>query len=599
MLPRFARLQPRPARPNLHFWLALLTLNTLLFLPLYLLNLESEPLPSVSSIFNNGLWLAVNRLLIWRETLDPFRLSLELVSLIALWILLRPLQRPPIRYGLAALYLLALCYYTYEALMLSIYHADPVFYSHYFLARDGLPFLARNLSASPWFYVAAGVGLALIFWLLWGLVNTLLTSAAHQALTLSTRVTVTLLAALALLTGLLYQTYTAKPEMVVSSLVFKLHKNIADSRQLYQDVVSFDDTTVRRTYNYTSYDLRKKPDIYLIFIESYGSVLYKQPAFRSPYLALLREVEATLDRVGWQSVSALSESPTWGGGSWMAYTSLLFGLRIDNHPQYLSLLNKYQVATYPDLGRYFQTQGYYYAWVSPISRELDDLAWAKYLRFFGVDQWVRYRDLNYSGPEYGWGPAPPDQYVLNFAQTLLRQQTAQPLLFVTLTQNSHFPWAPQPQLVADWRTLTGRPIEKIAAADANEAHALRQDYLLAIDYQLHMLADFIVRNGDANSLFLLIGDHQPPRVSRKADGFATPMHIISQDPALLATFGDYGFTPGLRMKTFEVALRHEGFYSLLMRILQRYGGAERIALPPYLPNGVVAQPTAHSGSEEP
>lgn len=43
--------------------------------------------------------------------------------------------------------------------------------------------------------------------------------------------------------------YTANPEMVVSSLGFKLHKNISASLQLHEDVVKFDDASVRRAYD--------------------------------------------------------------------------------------------------------------------------------------------------------------------------------------------------------------------------------------------------------------------------------------------------------------------------------------------------------------
>lgn len=66
----------------------------------------------------------------------------------------------------------------------------------------------------------------------------------------------------------------------------------------------------------------------LVFVESYGSVLYKRPDYALAYTALLDELQSALTADGWHTASALSEAPTWGGGSWMAYTSALFGLRI-------------------------------------------------------------------------------------------------------------------------------------------------------------------------------------------------------------------------------------------------------------------------------
>ena len=579
---------PTSRLPNLRFWLGFLSLNTLLFLPMYWLNLATMTFFPAPSIFADGWSMGIARLLLWRENLDLFRLNVEFTLLLALWMNARCWQTRFFRWLIVGIYGLALVYYLYEAIVRSIYHADPVFYSQYYLALDGLPFLAQHVQASFWLYGMAGlglvaVGIGLVTW-----VNWLLNRASDPKLVRLTRVGLGLLALLLLWSLVRYQIYTADVEMVESSLSFKLQKNIADSRQLRHDIASFDGERVRRLYDYGRYPLQQKPDIYLIFVESYGSALYKWYDYRAPYTRLLAELEAQLAEQGWHATTALSESPTWGGGSWLAYTSFLFGLRIDSHPQYLALLNKYQVESYPDLGRYLQSQGYYYAWVSSISEELDDRMWYKYTRLMGVNQWLRYRDLNYHGRLYGWGPGPPDQYTLNYANELLHKATQQPLFFVTITQNSHFPWVPQPTLVDDWRSLNATPAsqaepEPLADVTTNK----RQDYLSAAEYQLRMLVDFILHNGNANSLFILIGDHQPPQVAGRFDGSDTPMHVISKDQSLLAGFAPYGFVPGLRVQTVKPVLHHEGNYSLIIRALVERYGVKPVALPPYLPNGAV------------
>jgi hypothetical protein len=503
MLKRFSHIRPWQTHPNLIFWLCFGTLNALLFLPLYLLTQENTSFFPGAAITADGLWLGANRLFLWRDNLDPFRISLELTVLCALWVSVRWLRRRPLRVIFVIVYLLALCYAIYEAIMVTVYRVDPVFYSHYFLALDGLPFLAEIAHVAPWIYALALVGLLTVIAAVAILVNVLLSSADQAGFRRASRVAMVILAGLCLFATLRYQVYTASPEMVVSSLGFKLHKNINASLQLHQDVVKFDDAPARRAYAYVNRQMAQTPDIYLIFVESYGSVLYKRADFRASYTALLRELEEQLHDTGWQASSALSDSPTWGGGSWMAYTSLLLGLRIDSHPQYLSLLNKYQVDTYPDMGRTLRKQGYYYAWVSSISRELDEQMWSKYERFLGVDQWLRYEDLEYSGPQYSWGPAPPDQYVLNYAAEKLQASTDKPLLFVTITQNSHYPWLEQPPLVEDWRTLRkeGFNEQAVSAKEQEEMQhsTRRQNYLAAIDYQLRMLVDFVQRNGDDNS----------------------------------------------------------------------------------------------------
>ena len=549
MTRRLSNFRPDRDHPNLVFWICFVTLNALLFLPLYLLNQETTSFLPAASIFADGPWMGLSQLFIFRENQDLFRLSLELTLVTALWATVRWLRLRFLRYAIAVIYVLALGYYVYEAIMVSIYLVDPIFYSQYYLARDGLPFLAGHLQTAWWVYAAAVGGLAIAAAALVALVNLLLRCAAAPALRRASRIAITLLAGLCLTAGMFYQFYTAMPGMVVSSLGFKLQQNIAASLQLHADVASFDGGAVRSAYDYASFRLEKKPDIYFIFIESYGSILYKRADFRQAYTTLLTELEEQLDSAGWHAATALSESPMWGGGSWMAYTTTLFGLRIDNQPQYLSLFNKYQVDAYPSLGHTLQTQGYHYVWLSSLVEEYDDLLWARYARFYGVDELLRSKDLNYSGPRYGWGPALPDQYVMNYANDLLKRSNDKPLFLFTITQNSHYPWTPHPELVDDWRTLNRAQAEPATPDSAETGQAaLRQRYLHAIEYQLRMLTEFILHNGDENSVFVLIGDHQPPMVSRRADGWATPVHIIAKDQALIDAFAAYDFTPGLQRK---------------------------------------------------
>lgn len=574
-------------RPNLCFWSAYLVLNFLLFLPMALLDAQSSLWPP-ATIFNNDWWLVLNQLFVWRANLDPWRISIELTVLTALWVLVRRLQRRWFGVLIAVVYSLMLAYAIYEALILSVWLLEPSFYSQFYLARDGLPFLAEHVKVGWRVLLLGGVGVTLGVALVVGMVRVLLHSGASPNLRPASRVVMGGLAALCVTAAALFQPYIARPEMVTSSFGFKLQKNIETSLKTYHDVMAFDDQQVRAAYNYAGYRLARKPDIYLIFVESYGSVLYKRSHFRPPYTALLSELETTLNEAGWHAVTALSESPTWGGGSWLSYTSTILGMRIDNHPQYLELRNRYQLGKYPSLGKSLQDQGYHFAWVSSLDENLSDLAWAKYTRFLGVDELIRNQQMAYVGPRYGWGPAPPDQWVLHWAHDYLQAETDKPLLFFTITQNSHYPWAPHPTLVEDWRTLN-QPGEEQAPVDPEtlDLDTRRRYYLNAVEYQLRMLTQFIQDVGDDNSIFILIGDHQPPAVSRRDDGWSTPVHIISRDPAFVDAFSPYGFTQGLTVTDLEPKLHHEGFYSMFMRVLLGEYGAGQVAAPDYLPRGIV------------
>lgn len=585
--------------PNLTFWVAYGALNLLLFLPLSLLGRDAQTVST--PLLADGWQAALTRLFVWREGMDPLRISIELTVTAALWVWVRRLRGRTFRILAAVVYLTALVYAIYAAVLLFIWLLEPNFYSQIQLARDGLPFLLEHLGSGWWMAVgallavAAGVALVLL------LLDALFTAGAAVHLRRAGRGLIATAALLCLTALFRYQFYTARPEMVASSLGYKLERNIAASRQMRRDVLAFDDRVVQAAYAYAPAALSHQPNIYLIFIESYGTVLYKRDDLRAAYTRLLGELESELAAGGWQSASALSISPTWGGGSWMAYTSALLGVHIDNQPQYLSLLNKYQVDTYPSLGRTLHNQGYRFAWLSALEDNFGEIAWQRTSRFYSIDTLFRSDDVDYAGPGYGWGPAPPDQYTLNKAIDSLRSESDQPLFFFTITQNSHYPWAPLPTLADDWRTLTAPGTGAAAAAprvdpDTIEHAERRQNYLRAVTYQLQMLTRLIEEQGDDNALFVLVGDHQPPVVSRRSDGWETPVHVISRDAALVGAFAPYGFTPGLVAESMETTLHHEGLYSLLMRVLAARDGEQTAALPAWLPNGAEPMPEAQAAT---
>lgn len=587
--------QDRGAAPSLRkrnadliFWVCFLALNSLLFLPLTLMNLgETAVFPFEPGALAHPRQ-ALTSLFLWRENTDPFRLNLELVVLLALWVNVAWLRRGLFRWTMMGIYCVALLYYSYEGIMVSLYKVEPVFYNHYFMVRDGLGFLADHLHVSTALYALVFGGVAVFVALVVIALRTLADAGLPARLSRATRMGLTALAVACACVVVAYRGASADPRLVVSSLALKLEKNISASVALHQRVTGFDDSYIRRAYDYSRHHLARRPNIYLIFVESYGSVLYKRPDWKIAYPAMAAAVGERLTGAGFHVASALSEAPTWGGGSWMAYTSAIFGLRMDNHPHYLALLERYQTVRYPDLGAYLRSQGYYYTWITSISVELRESMWQQYQRFYGVDRWVRHRDLEYIGPHYGWGPAPPDQYVLAYVHEELLKEVNQPLFTFFITQNSHYPWDPLPEVVEDWRSLNVLPEDGgPQPSEALDHDETRRRYLASIEYSLDMLADFILARAHEDAIFILIGDHQPPRVSRRNDGYDTPIHIVARDARFIRGLAQYGFVPGMVVENPEPAMRHEGLYSLLVRHLVQHYGVRRDAAPPYLPEGVL------------
>ncbi len=585
--------------PNVYFWIVFLILNALLFLPAFLLGRQpSALLPVTSPVATNPLQLA-RQLFVWRNNLDIFRLSAELSILMTLWILLpwprRPRLRQFFRRIIASIYLLALTYAVYESLAFYVYQQEANLYAHVSIFVAGLKFLLKHLPLQPWQILAGAASVAVLVYLLLLLLRFITGNVPRTGLNIWSKAFLVLLALVSLLSMARNGANLSSPKSVVSSIAFKLQRNAAVSIALYQDVHEFEELSTGQFYDYSGHDLLSKPNIYLIFIESYGSILYNRPAFLDGYTNTLRQLEGELEQAGWHAVSALSESPSWGGGSWMAYTSLLFGMRVDSNPQYEVLLERFQEEEYPHLGRFLRAQGYRYIRATSLAAELPDDEWQEYVKFYGVDRWIRYRDLNYSGEHYGWGPSPPDQYVLNALHEMVMNEAEEPFLLFWITQNSHYPWRTLPELVDDWRAMNdGNKVVERFIEDNRSLPNKQADYLAAINYELSFLTDFILNKAEDDAIFILIGDHQPGYVTRRSDGFDTPLHIVSRDSLFLERFMDYGFEQGLELDNPRPVLRHEGFYSLFMHALLDQYGLGTSQIPPYLPNGLATDEPPHS-----
>ena len=571
------------------FWVSFFVLHILLFLPVVLMDREDGSLlPSLqfASLSPDQIWI---QLAVWRRGPDLLRFNSEIVLVVTLWATIRPLRHVAGRITFVVTYLLVLIYYIYDGASVTFFSVEPVFYSQLRMATEGFSFFLQNSRVTAAFVAGTVLLLAGGAALVARLARYVLPERGPGP---ATRAVLVLLSTVIAGQAAVNNDILARPEMVFSSITAKLMRNIGESRRVYLDVQQIGTLDATPVEDFSQFDLEERPPIYIIFSESYGSVLYKRNDWRALYRELTERLERDLASAGWHAASALSLAPTWGGGSWMSYTSALFGMRVSSDPQYYALLDKYESGGFPDLGQFLKEQGYLYYRMTALSTGLPATQWEKYISFYGVDRWLLYEDLNFAGPEYGWGPAPPDQFSLNFAREFIRGETEGPYLFFTITQNSHYPWAPLPHLVNSWQQLNSPGPAPPPASELIEHSERRQNYWNAIEYQLEMLTDFIVREPNEQAIFVLIGDHQPPRVSRREDGWDTPLHVIAKDPQFIASFGEYGFTSGLAVWEPEPTFRHEGFLSMFVRqLLASYGsGAE---LPLYMPEGLPVGEKGH------
>lgn len=555
---------PLLAHADLWFWIAFLLFNVLLVLPKTLLFLRG--IGALIALEFSFLFLAGGVIV--------SRLSSKgKKTFLALFLLF---------------FYANLIYTSYANILRGFYQMEPNFYNDRLFIASGLPFLLESLQWSVWIYLLAGSGLALFLALIGYGARQIWLKQAPRLGRISRIAAGAFGMGLLLYSGIFFQMEGRYPSGI-DSFFAEIKQNWVASRQSAEAIETFVAQNPYEVYDYHGYDLAEKPNVYFIAIESYGSVLYKRDHFLPAYEAMANRFEEELNEAGWHAVSTLSRSPTWGGGSWMAYTSALFGVEVSEQSQYEALREKYARLPYPNMGRYFHQQGYEYWWVVPISRRLPEELEEKNRAFYGADRWLTYENFAYEGPLYGWGPSPPDQYTFGVLQEELKAQD-QPIFLFFLTQDSHYPWTPLPPHVENWSDLNtldekgGTLTEE--EKDQISVFASRQNYLQALNLSFENLSEFITNLNDPNAVIILLGDHQPPTVSRPDDGYTTMLHILSQDQAFLDRFLENGFQNGIFLSNMENQITHAGFYSLFIRHFFASYGVQSEKLPAYLPLGM-------------
>ena len=79
-------------------------------------------------------------------------------------------------------------------------------------------------------------------------------------------------------------------------------------------------------------------DVIVAFVESYGQVAVRGTSFSPGVDRVLTAGAQTLDGAGFGSRSAFLTSPTFGGISWLAHSTLQSGLWIDSQQRYDELV---------------------------------------------------------------------------------------------------------------------------------------------------------------------------------------------------------------------------------------------------------------------
>lgn len=309
-------------------------------------------------------------------------------------------------------------------------------------------------------------------------------------------------------------------------------------------------------------------DVLVVFVESYGRVAVEDPQIGPGVTAVLDDGSARLAAAGFTARSAFLTSPTFGGISWLAHSTLESGLWVDSQQRYDQLMATGRptlISTFGDAG-----------WRTVLDVPANRRDWPEASTFYRAEQVYDGRNTDYAGPGFGFATI-PDQYTLAFLQRAeLAPHPRRPVFAEVDLQTSHTPWLPLPELV-DWSTIgdgrvyAGQPERSPAVDDVwSDAAAVRAAYGRTIEYSLAAVISFVLTYGSDDLVVLALGDHQPASVvSGEGAGHDVPVTVISRDPAVAAATAGWGWPAGLRPAPDAPVW---GMDALHHRFLDAFGG---------------------------
>lgn len=282
-------------------------------------------------------------------------------------------------------------------------------------------------------------------------------------------------------------------------------------------------------------------DVLVIFVESYGRVALQNPGVD----AVLAAGTDRLSERGFETRSAYVSSPTFGGISWLAHSTLQSGVWVDSQQRYDRLLGMPRST----LSSTFARAG----WRTVSHVPSNEQPWGEGERFYGFDKTYDATNVGYEGPRFGYSTM-PDQYVLDvFGRKELAPSPRQPVMAEIDLASSHTPWTPLPPLVPWSQVGDGSIFHRIPALGPSkddlwrDADAVRAAYGASIEYSVTSVIEFIEKYGDPNLVVLMLGDHQPSTIVSGVDGgHDVPVSLIAADPRVLLAIDSWGWDPGLR-----------------------------------------------------
>jgi phosphatidylglycerophosphate synthase len=288
-------------------------------------------------------------------------------------------------------------------------------------------------------------------------------------------------------------------------------------------------------------------DVLLVFAESFGRVALEDSSFAPEVDEALAEGNKRLASAGFHSRSGFLISPTFGGGSWLAHSTLNSGLWVDNLRRYGQLLPEKRFT----LASAFNRAG----WRTVDDVPSNDRPWPEGKAFYRWDKIYDRYQVGYHGPSFSYASM-PDQYIYSALQRLeLGKPHRQPLFAEVDTVSSHQPWNRTPEeigwnQVGDGSIYNRVPMHYEGGSFLSfweNSARVQAGYGRSIVYTLNTLTRFMQHYGKGNLVLIVLGDHQPREpVTGEHAGHQVPISIIAHDPKVLKRIESWGWNPGLR-----------------------------------------------------
>jgi hypothetical protein len=300
----------------------------------------------------------------------------------------------------------------------------------------------------------------------------------------------------------------------------------------------------RATANSSLLSALRGKDVILDFIESYGQVAVQGTSFSKPVQEILDSGTKQLQAAGFATRSAWLHSPTFGGISWLAHSTLQSGLWVNSEQRYDQLIDSNRFT----LSDAFKRAGWHTVDADPANFQ----DWPPGHTFYHYDRLYDAHNVGYHGPQFSYANM-PDQFLYEAVRKREFQPGHPPVMAQIDTVSSHTPWAPLPRMVP-WNQLGDGSIFDPQPAEGQQpgvvwrhASQVRTAYGQSIQYSLHALISFVQRLDDPNLVLVVLGDHQPATiVSGTHADHDVPITIIAADPKVMDRISSWGWQPGMR-----------------------------------------------------